>query len=297
MSTPLVSVVMPVYNAGRFLDAAIRSIRTQTLTDLELVLVDDGSTDDSTRIMREHAAADPRVSVLHLSHGGVARALNHGLAAARAGLVARMDGDDEAMPERLARQAQFLETHPEVAALGTGADLVDAEGRVIGTAVGSSDPAWIREGLLQANCLMHPSVMLRRDTVLAAGGYRPIFIAAEDYDLWLRLSERHALSNLPDLLLRYRAHAGQATSARWRLRFLEVLAAQHCARLRRAGRPDPIDGFSRIDTLTLRAIGLPRAAIDAAIAGQDVPAPPLKRNRIVQALRAAGDYLAPRPGR
>jgi glycosyltransferase involved in cell wall biosynthesis len=280
MPIPAVSVVMPVHNAGRFLDNAICSIRLQTLTDLELIIVDDGSTDGSTEILREHAAADPRVSVLRVSHGGVARALNRGLIAARAELVARMDADDEAKPDRLERQLAALEAQPDIAVLGTGCEFIDADGRVISAFVPKADPAELREDLLKANCLMHPTVTMRRRLVLAIGGYRPVFAAAEDYDLWLRLSERHNLSNLPDLLLRYRSHDAQATTRRWRLQLLEVLAAQHAAYLRQAGRPDPMQGLSQIDAAALRAMGVPRRAIRAALKGREVTAPPLPQRRL-----------------
>jgi glycosyltransferase involved in cell wall biosynthesis len=280
MSVPLVSVVMPVHNPGRFLDAAILSIRTQSLPDLELVLVDDGSTDGSDQVLRHHAAADSRLSIISLPHGGVATALNCGLAAARADLVARMDADDEAKADRLERQVAALRARPEIAVLGSGMEAIDGEGRVTGRFVPTADPAEIREGLLRANHMAHPTVMMRRHVVLAAGGYRPAFTASEDYDLWLRLSEHHDLSNLPELLLRYRCHDGQVSGRRWALRLLEVLAAQHAARLRRAGRPDPMTGHTRIDARTLRAIGVPRAAIRTALDGQEVAAPPLPRGRM-----------------
>jgi glycosyltransferase involved in cell wall biosynthesis len=151
-------------------------------------------------------------------------ALNQGLIAARAELVARMDADDEARPDRLERQLAALEAQPDTAVLGTGCEIIDADDRVISAAVPKGDPVELREDLLKANCLIHLTVTMRRRLVLAIGGYRPVFTAAEDYDLRLRVSERHNLSNLPDLLLRYRAHGGQATARRWRLRLLEVLA-------------------------------------------------------------------------
>lgn len=287
MSVPLVSVIMPVYNPGRFLDAAILSIRTQTLTDLELILIDDGSTDGSDQVLRRHAAADRRISVIGVPHAGVATALNRGLAAASADLVARMDADDEALPDRLERQVAALETLPDVAVLGSGMETIDAEDRVVGKAVPFTDPAMIREGLLHANHLHHPTVIMRRNIVLEAGGYRPAFTASEDYDLWLRLSEHYDLGNLPDILLRYRVHDAQASGRRWMLQRLEVLAAQHAARLRRAGLPDPLSGFPRIDARTLRAIGVPRGAVHAALDGQMVSAPPLPRRRMAGLLGTA----------
>ena len=275
---PIVSVLIPVYNAARFLDAAITSVRTQTRSDFELIVVDDGSTDDSPQIALRHAAEDQRLRVLTLPHAGVATALNHGLAAARCRLVARMDADDEALPRRLERQVAAMQARPNLAALGSAMATMNESGDIIGVAHATDDPAAIRDALLHANCLMHPTVMLRRDLVLAAGGYRPIYTAAEDYDLWLRLSEHYELSNLPDVLLRYRGHGNQATGRRWILQRLEVLAAQHAARLRRAGLPDPTGGFVRLDAAALRAMGLPRALIGAALDGQMVSAPPLSTN-------------------
>jgi glycosyltransferase involved in cell wall biosynthesis len=280
MSVPLVSVIMPLHNPGRFLDAAILSIRAQSLADWELILIDDGSTDGSDQVLRRHAAADPRLSVITIPHGGVAIALNRGLAAARADLIARMDADDEAKPKLLQRQVAALRARPEIAVLGSGMEAIDEAGRVTGRSVPTADPAEIREGLLRANYIAHPTVMMRRHVVLEAGGYRPAFTASEDYDLWLRLSEHHDLSNLPDLLLRYRGHHAQVSGQRRALGLLEALAAQHAARLRRAGRPDPMTGHTRIDARTLRAIGVPRAAILAALDGQEVIAPPLPRGRM-----------------
>jgi glycosyltransferase involved in cell wall biosynthesis len=275
MPVPLVSVVMPIYNAARYLDAAIHSIRAQTLTDLELILVDDGSTDDCDHIICQHASVDERIVVLRLPRAGISTALNHGIVAARAALIARMDADDEAMPERLDRQVAAMRARPLVAALGTGLEVIDADGHVVSTATPFCDPEEIRELLLQANCLAHPAVMMRRDVVLAAGGYRPAFTACEDYDLWLRLSEHHELSNLQEPLLRYRSHEDQSSVQKRPVRLLQALAAQHAARVRRAGLPDPLRMFGRIDTATLRAIGVPRGAILAALDGEDVPAPAL----------------------
>jgi glycosyltransferase involved in cell wall biosynthesis len=273
MSVPRVSVVMPICNAGRFLDLAISSIRAQTLTDFELILVDDGSTDDSDHVLCEHTAADPRLSVLRLPHGGIATALNHGIVRAQSNLIAIMNGDDEAMPERLERQVAAMQEYPDVAVLGTAADMMDQAGRTLGRIQPPTDPALIRDKLMAANWLAHPTVMMRRDVVLAAGGYRPIFTASEDYDLWLRLSEHHDLSNTPEPLLRYRVHDGQVSRRRWVLQRLEVVAAQHVAQLRRTGRPDPMQHHRRIDAATLRAIGVPRDVISAALAGQEANAP------------------------
>jgi glycosyltransferase involved in cell wall biosynthesis len=266
---------MPVYNGARYLDGAIRGILDQTFRDFELILVDDGSYDDTPRIMQAHAAADSRVIVSNGDHAGVAVALNRGFALARAPLIARMDSDDESLPDRLERQVKAMRALPGVAVLGTGIEIIDESGRFMKTIGASTNAADIREKLLVANGIAHPTVMLRRDAVHAAGGYRPIFTRCEDYDLWLRLSESHDISNLHEPLLRYRGHAGQISNDRHHLRQLEMIAAQHAARMRRAGLGDPIGSFQRIDAATLRAIGVPRQTIMDALSGKAVSAPPL----------------------
>ncbi len=204
----------------------------------------------------------------------MADALNLGLAAARGPLVARMDADDEALPDRLERQFLALEAQPGLAVLGCGVETIDAEGRTLGSYVPSCDPTVIREGLLQGNHMIHPTVLMRRDIVLAAGGYRPIFRAAEDYDLWLRLSDSHDLGNIPDRLLRYRLHTAQVSAQRAATQRLEALAAQQAARARRAGQPDPLAGRVPADPAVLRSIGVAKAAIRAAQNGEAVDATP-----------------------
>jgi glycosyltransferase involved in cell wall biosynthesis len=269
---PAVSVLLPMRDAAAFLDAAIGSLRAQVFGDFELLLLDDGSRDASLDIQRRHAAADPRLRLLPGPPMGVAATLNRGLAAARGALIARMDGDDIAEPERLARQVAAMEARPELAVLGTGIAIMDAEGRLFGSYVPSLRAEELREGLLLGNRLAHPTVMMRAAALRELGGYRPLFTACEDYDLWLRLSERHPLGNLPDLLLRHRAHPAQSTQRAGAQRLLEEVAARHAARRRRAGAPDPLHGLAAITPEALRAIGVPQAAIRAALAGHTDPA-------------------------
>ena len=128
---PRVSVVMPVYNAEGFVEAAARSILDQTFTDLELIAVDDGSTDGSGAILDRLAAADPRLRIVRRPNTGVTGALNDGLAAARAPLIARMDADDVSAPTRLEKQLAYLDAHPDIGLLGCAWTTCPADGRRI----------------------------------------------------------------------------------------------------------------------------------------------------------------------
>lgn len=264
---PRVSVVLPVRDAARHLDEALDSILGQSLAELELVAVDDGSTDDTATILAARRALDPRVRVVAGAGAGLARALNLGIAAARAGLIARMDADDVALPERLARQAAYLDAHPAVAAVGAQTRLLLDDGPGSRRRPGRiselpTEPSAVRAMLPRACPLAHPTTMFRRSEAVAAGGYRPqLSPAAEDYDLWLRLAERHELANLPDVLLLYRLHARQATAGEHVAVAKATLVAQASARARAGGRPDPVAASVAIDDALLAALGIDADAV------------------------------------
>ena len=205
---PRVSVILPVYNCRRYLAAALDSIRAQTFTDFEFIAVDDGSTDGSAAILDAAATREPRLRVIRRPNTGIVGALNDGLALATGELIARMDGDDLAEPERFARQLDYLASHPECVALGTAARIIDARSAVVDLYQPPSDHDGIMEQLLLGNgaALLHPSVVFRRATLEAAGRYDPEFCKAEDLDLFLRLSRLGRFANLPVPLMRYRLH-------------------------------------------------------------------------------------------
>ncbi len=184
--TPRVSVVMPVRDGERFLREALDSTLAQTLDDLELIVVDDGSTDATPAILAEAAQRDSRVRVQRQEPGGLTVALNAGCALARAPLIARMDADDVMLPDRLERQVAYLDAHPDVALLGGGIVLVDETGREI-----DREPGRPQLDFLVRNELTHATVMMRADAFRALGGYR--LDQSEDYDLWLRFDERYGV--------------------------------------------------------------------------------------------------------
>ncbi len=272
MSAPAISVVMPVHNGQAFLDEAIRSIRAQTLGDFEFIIVDDGSSDRTPEILQRHAAEDPRILIIEQAPAGVTEALNHGIESASGSLIARMDADDVAKPWRLGRQVEALSQFPAAAVIGSNYEVIDRTGRVQRSVSLPTDPEQIREALSQRNCIAHPTVLMRRDAVLAVGGYRRAFLRCEDYDLWLRLGERYDLLNVDEPLIWYREHPAQLTWGHVEQRILSELAARASARCRRAGQADPADGIDTITRYHLWGFGLGDAEIGTQIVARALDA-------------------------
>lgn len=208
---PRVSVVMAVCNGQRFVGEAIESLRTQTLDDLEVIVVDDGSSDATPQVVQTLAAQDDRIRLHVQEHAGYSAALNTGWRLANADYVGVLDADDLAEPGRLERQVGFLEGHPEVGVVGGALLLVTADGRPFYIAAYPVAPADVHEALKSRSPLGHTCVLMRRAVLEEAGGYRESFPLAEDYDLWLRISERHALANVPDIVGRYRIHGANGS--------------------------------------------------------------------------------------
>jgi len=265
MPNPAVSVVMPTYNAEAFVDAAVASIRGQTFTDFELIVVDDGSDDHTVEILLRHLADDGRIKVLRKPHRGICETLNDAIALARGTYVARMDADDIALPYRLERQVAALWARPSVAVVGTNYEIIDATGAKIGVSDLPTDSAEIRATLEHSNCIAHPTVLIRRDAFIAVGGYRRAFRQCEDYDLWVRLSERHDLVNLPEPTLRYRQHPGQLEWRDVELRALSMLGVRASARRRQAGLPDPAERFHQVTREYLHQVGMDDRSISEGV--------------------------------
>jgi len=212
---PEVSVLMPVHNAAGTLPAAMRSILRQDFEDFELVVVDDGSDDESPSVMREFMAKDRRVRVFTTGRAGLVETLNKGLAAARGRLVARMDSDDVSHPRRLGLQVRYMAENPDVSIVGSAVKLFPRRslkgGMLHYEAWVNSLTCWddIRRDLFVESPLPHPSVMFRKDAVEALGGYRDMGWP-EDYDLWLRMAAAgHRMAKLPETLLYWREGEGR----------------------------------------------------------------------------------------
>ena len=234
-AAPRVSVVMPVRDGERFLPEAIDSVLGQSLKDLELLAVDDGSRDASPAILARYAAADGRVRVLSCPSRGLVDALNAGIADARSPYVARMDADDVSEPDRLARQIALMDAQPDLALVGSAATLVDERGRSVGRVAPPISHDAIVAQLRTHNALVHGTVVFRRAAWSAAGGYDASARLVEDYDLWCRLLAHGRLAGVAEPLYRLRLHTG-SVSARALAKQLE---AAYRVRRRHFGTPPP----------------------------------------------------------
>ena len=199
MSDPAVSVLMAVRDGAPWVAEAVASVLGQTAGDLELIVIDDGSTDATPELLAR--VRDARLRVDRRAAAGLTPSLNRGLALARAPLVARLDADDLALPERLARQGAFLAAHPEVGLLGGGVRELDADGREVAVRVPPTLDAPLRAALIRRNPFAHSAVMVRRALVERVGGYDESVPVAQDYDLWMRLSRVTRLASLPEVVV------------------------------------------------------------------------------------------------
>lgn len=206
---PKISVVMPAYNAEKYIAESINSILGQTYGDFEFIILNDCSQDRTEEIILSYD--DPRIIYLKNEKNlGVAATLNKGLAIAKGEYIARMDADDISMPERFEKQAVYLDKNEDIVVLGCSIEQFSGE-KNLGIRRFASDAGAMALDMLFACGLAHPSVMMRTDVIRDLGGYDKEFNGLEDYDLWCRVLEKHNITTLPDILLRYRIHGSQVT--------------------------------------------------------------------------------------
>lgn len=225
-----VTVLMSVHNGLPYLADAVASVLAQTFRDFEFLILDDASTDGTRDFLRQQT--DPRIRVIELEQNiGLTAALNRGLAEARGEFIARQDADDLSAPRRLEMQGTFLKANPACAVVGSQAWLVDRDGRSQGK---KNFPLGYR-GILFAhlfdNALAHSAIMARRSVLVAAGGYDAAWTASQDYELWSRLGERHALANLPERLVTLRMLASSITQTHKRPELIRRVQAAHFQRI------------------------------------------------------------------
>lgn len=208
---PKVTVFIPVYNRERYIGAALASILAQSLTDYEVLLIDDGSTDRSVEVMR--AYRDPRIRIVcNGTNLGIPKTRNRGLQLARGEYIALLDSDDLAHPRRLEKQVAFLDRHPDYAEVGSWGRAVDAQGRVLPRVKRQPvHPEDVAVQLLFRCCLSNRSIMARTE-ILRAYGYREDYPRCQDYELHVRLAKRYKLGNLPEVLVFGRVHPQQVTA-------------------------------------------------------------------------------------
>lgn len=231
---PLVSVLLPVYNGEKFLSEAIESVLQQTFMDFELLILDDGSIDGSLAICQHFERIDRRVRVFHRENRGLVITLNEMIDMANGEILARMDADDICLPQRFERQVDFLRLHPDIDVVGTSIIHINSAGQRIGPIDNPLDHDSIEALLLNGHCaIAHPSVMVRAEAIIKAGGYREAFPCAQDFDLWLRMSEQGRLANIPDRLLLYRLHPGSISESKGQAQREAAERAAHEAWARR----------------------------------------------------------------
>jgi glycosyltransferase involved in cell wall biosynthesis len=219
-NNPMISVLMPVYNGQDYLRPAIDSLLNQTFKDFEIILVNDGSTDDSQEIIDSYN--DPRIITLKQKNQGVARSLNNGLKVAKGKYVRRHDADDISTPDSFQKQVDFLETHPDYVMVCNQQAFMTSNGKI---AMNYRLPQSkffqgksVRDLTLddfkpdRASLVVHGTACYRRQEVLDIGCYRPEFIVSEDNDLWMRLLEKYKIAILNDCSYFMRIHGQSATN-------------------------------------------------------------------------------------
>jgi len=215
MGEPQVSVLVPTWNRAAFLRPAIESVLAQSFGDLEVIVIDDGSTDETPDVLA--AVGDPRLRVLRLEHGGISRALNRGLAAARGELVARLDSDDLWLPDLLALETGVLESRPDVEVVYARAEEIDENGDRVDAAPRGRPGRYPGEpfrSMLVEDFICNIAMLAPRRCFLEVGGYDETLATSEDWHLWLRMAQRYRFAFLDRVVARYRRHGGNITSSR-----------------------------------------------------------------------------------
>jgi glycosyltransferase involved in cell wall biosynthesis len=237
------SVLLPAFNAEKHLAEALASVLAQTHAAFELLVLNDGSSDRTLEIAERFRARDSRIRVITHGNMGMGAALNQGLQFAAADWIARLDADDIMLPNRLERQIAFVQSQPRLAVAASLVYYIGEDGRLLGAA---SSPLATPQDFARRQregkpiSLHHPSVMFRKDVVVAAGGYRPAFWPADDFDLWARLAEQgHLILVQQEYLAKYRIHGASISIAGAAKAGRHLRWAKECAARRRHGRSEP----------------------------------------------------------
>jgi glycosyltransferase involved in cell wall biosynthesis len=218
INNPKITVLMPAYNAGKYIGEAISSVLEQSFTDFELLIVNDGSTDDTEKIIRSFN--DPRIVLISQENKGVSAALNLGLAHARAPYIARFDADDICLPNRLKVQYEFITAYPEYTIIGSAVDYIDADGHFIFT---HHPEGHLNEEIQQLKytiCpFIHSSVFYKKEAVVNNGGYNEHAYTYEDHFLWVNILKNEKACNLSQPLIKVRLNPESITiDEKWRTR-------------------------------------------------------------------------------
>lgn len=227
---PAVSVLMPAYTAQDYVAIAIESILSQTFSDFEFIIIDDGSSDKTPLIIKEYAKKDERIVFLQNSQNlKISQALNLGLEIARGEFICRMDADDWSYPNRLEYQLEFMRKNPEVVICGADIEVCDENLKTLNRRIYPKTNADIRKKIFRLNPFAHPVTFYQTEIAKKAGAYDPNFNLVEDYDLYFRLGKFGQFANIPKVLLKLRTHpqslSVKSISAQARLNFSVRLKA------------------------------------------------------------------------
>jgi len=213
--SPTVSVMMAAYNTREYIEQAVQSVLSQTFKDFELLIIDDGSTDGTGEFLRALATIDSRIRLTSRPNAGIVLTRNELLGMAQGEFVAVLDSDDISPPRRLELSVDYLRRHPQTLAVGGAMKVIDPDGALLSEWQLRRSHQEVDSALMQSQgiAICHSAATIRRQELLEIGGYRdPLgFGQAEDLDMWLRLSERGPVVNLPDIMVQYRVRLSSAS--------------------------------------------------------------------------------------
>jgi glycosyltransferase involved in cell wall biosynthesis len=246
---PRISVVMPVWNGEAYLREAIGSILSQTFTDFELIVVDDGSSDGTPKILASYH--DVRVRVFRLDHAGIVVALNFGIAQAKAEWIARQDADDVSLPHRLEAQWRALQLNPHAVLVHTDVECIGEESQPASRPRFSKTRAFMALRLCYQCPIVHSTVLFKKETALAVGGYLPDERHAEDYSLWGRMLERGEFVGLPEKLLEFRIHPMSVSKQNLeiQLALTKKIGTERCKKFMQLSEPEARRAHGVLSTL------------------------------------------------
>lgn len=230
---PKVSVVMPVHNCEQYIQSAIDSILNQSFSDFEFIIIDDGSTDNTSKILAKNRD-DIRIRIFSQPKKlGIPKTLNNAISLCRGLYIARQDADDLSHPNRLSFQVDFMDKYQDMALVGTWAETMDMLGNKESLLKLPCNFIEIHKKLLVQNCFIHGSVLIRHNLLKEVGIYDEKMELAQDYDLWLRMSEKFKLSNIPKYLYCYRIHFSSVSNKMKNLQRIYKKIARQNALMRR----------------------------------------------------------------
>lgn len=202
---PLISVILPVYNAEKYIEESVNSILLQSFKKFELIIINDASTDKTLSILHKLKKKDKRIILINnKTNLQMSKSLNLGIDKARANIIARMDQDDIALNKRLEIQYKFLKFNPKVAIVGNDILIIDKQGNVTGKRTYPTKSNQLKKVIFRYSPFAHPSVMFRKKAFFEVGGYDPTKDPCEDIDFWFRLGRKYEFASIPTFLLKYR---------------------------------------------------------------------------------------------